>query len=160
MSITITPATYVKGTVAAGTAVLAIGGATSSTPSTTYTALGGLSDVAASGVKLGSVASTDLSSRNVRRLGTTLDFGTITATVKNASSDAGQTAASAAQLAAVPYDFVVQYNDEDAQKTVTVAFSALVTEFGGLDLGDEKINTSKIELTTDGAWTITTAAIA
>jgi len=158
MSITVTaPAAYIKGTVPAGSIVLGIGSATSSTPSTTYQAVGGITDISGSGVKLGTVASTDVTSRNVRRLGTTLDFGTITATIKNANSDTGQTSVSAAQLAAVPYDFVVQYHDVDAAKTVTIAFSALVTDFGAVDLGDEKVNTSKVELTLDGAWSITSA---
>ena len=157
MSVTITAATSaIKGSTGNG-AVLAIGSVTSATPSTTYQAIGGIQDITASGIKLGAVEATDLSSRNVRRRGTTIDFGTITATLKNANSDAGQTSASTAQLAAVPYDFAIQYADEDAAKTVTVTFSALVTEFGAIDLAEDKLNTSKIELTLDGAWAISAA---
>lgn len=157
MAVTITAAAAtIKGTVATG-AVLAIGSATSGTPSATYQAIGGIQDISASGVKLGSVTSTDLSSRNVRRLGTTLDFGTVTATFKNANADAGQDAVTAAQLAAVPYDFVIQYADKDAAKTVTIQFSALVTDFGAVDLADDKENTGKIELSLDGAWEISAA---
>ena len=158
MSVTITSvATAVKGTVGQG-AILAIGSATSATPSATYQAIGGIQDVTGSGVKLGTVNSSDLTNRNVRRKGTTIDYGTITATIKNATADAGQAAAEAAQLSGEPYDFAIQYTDEDAGKAVTVTFSALVTEFGALDLAEDKLNTSKIELTLDGPWSIAVAA--
>lgn len=97
MSVTITAAAAtIKGTVG-NQAVLAIGSATSATPSTTYQAIGGIQDITGSGIKLGTVDSTDLSGRTVRRKGTTIDFGTISATLKNASSDAGQTAVTAAR---------------------------------------------------------------
>lgn len=166
MSTTITAAAAtVKGFVGVG-AVLAIGAASTGTMSTTFQAIGGVQDIVPSGVKLGTATSTDLSSRNVRRLGTTLDYGTVTATLKNAFSDAGQTAASAAQLAAVPYDFCIQYVDPytdstvTTAQTVTITFSALVTEFGAADLNDTKENTSKIELSLDGGWSISAVAVA
>lgn len=157
MSVTITAASSTSVGYVTPNAVLAIGDATSGTPSTTYQAVGAIVDITNSGVKLGSVTSNTLASRNVRRIGTTLDFGTVTVTVNNDSSDTGQSAVSAAQLAAVPYDFVVQYKDSAAGKTITAAFSALVTEFGAFDLADDKLNTSKIELSIDGGWTITSA---
>jgi hypothetical protein len=154
-----TPA-YIKGSLGK-LATLSIGGATVvGTPSTSFTQVGGITDIQAEGMKLGTVTTTDLSSNVVRRLGTTLDFQTISLTTKNASSDSGQTAVVAAQIAGVPYDFEIIYNDNDAAKTVTVGFSALVTQAGAIDLEEDKVNTSKIELSIDGAWTITTAAIA
>lgn len=154
-----TPA-YVRGSLGK-LATLSIGEATSGTASTTFTQIGGITDIQADGLKRGTVTTTDLSSDVVRRLGTTLDYQTVTFTVKNASSDAGQAAVTAAIVAGDPYDFQITYIDKDANKTVTVAFSAIVTAAGAIDLeiADNKVNTSKITLEIDGAWTITSAAI-
>lgn len=159
MSTTVTAATFIKGSTGNG-ATLSIGGATvAGTPSTAFTGVGGITDITGAGLKLGTVATTDLTSRLVRRIGTTIDGQTYTFTVKNAMSDAGQTACTAALMAAVPFDFQVVYTDLTASMTVTVAFSALVTSAGAIDLEDDKVNTSKIELTLDGVPTVTTVPI-
>lgn len=150
---------YIKGSLGK-LATLSIGGATvPGTPSTSWTQIGGITDIQAAGLKRSVVSANDLSSDVARKLGGILDYQTVTFTTKNAYSDAGQTAVTAAQVAGVPYDFEVIYVDVVANKNVTVTLSALVTESGAIDLELDKINTAKVTLEIDGAWAVTAAAI-
>lgn len=141
-----------KATVSGIGAILSIGAITGSTGTETFTPLGEIMDYKHSGVKRGTVMTTNFNSGGVAsKLGTILDWGQITLTVNRVSSDAGYTAVRAALVQGGIYDFQFQFPEENGQTTKgdLQTFSAIVTGFD-LDVALEKQDQVNITLDITG----------
>ncbi len=138
--------------------VVSIGGLTGGA-TTTFTAIGEISDFKSSGRKRGTTPVTNFDSLGiVRKLGTTLDLGQVDMTVNRVSDNAGQEAVIAANLQGGAYDFKVQLPiNPDIGQTTTgdlVTFSGIVTEAGDFDISLTKASeyTFSVDL---NSWTVT-----
>jgi len=139
--------------------IISIGGVTGATGTETFTPVGSITNAKVSGLK---IATTDVSTflANVKRkLGTIVDYGTVTFTTLRVSNDAGQAAVIAAAATAQNYDFKIQLEPNSAASQTTIGdlitFSALVSEAGGFDLDLNKQPDYSFTLEIDGAWVVT-----
>jgi hypothetical protein len=129
---------------------LSIGGPTGGT-TTTFTHIGELSDFKFDGWTMGKTDSTNYDSGQiVQKLGTLLDYGTLSGTYNNIANDAGQIALLAAFKTGVSYDFKLQLQPNPlAGQTTTgnlYAISGIITKAGGFDLSQTKVSTCPFEL--------------
>jgi hypothetical protein len=92
------------------------------------------------------------SGQNVQKLGTMLDFGSLTGTYNRVSNNARQMALIAANLNVATYDFQLQREPNPAINQTTTGdlykLSGIVTEAGAFDLSQTKVSscTFTIEL--------------
>jgi hypothetical protein len=152
-----------KAQVAAFGAVISIGGVTGATGTETFTPIGEIVGTAkVSGMKFASADVSTFASNVKRKVGTMVDYGTVTFTTLRVSTDAGQAAVVAACATGQLYDFKIQLVPNGAAGQVTtgdlIAFSALVTEAGGFDLDMNKASEYSFTLDIDGVWTVTEGA--
>jgi hypothetical protein len=104
-----------------------------------------LSDFKFDGWKMGTTTNTNFDSGQVtKKLGTLLDYGTLSGTYNNVASNAGQLALLTALKSGVAYDFTLQLEPNPlAAQTTTgnlYALSGIVTEAGGFDLSQTKVS--------------------
>ena len=142
--------------------VIEIGGVTGSTGTETFTPIGAITTAKVSGLKVGVTDASTFLANVKRKLGTLVDYGTVTLTTLRVSNDAGQAAVVAAAATAQLYDFKIQLPVNGAAGQTTtgdlIAFSAIVTEAGGFDLDLNKQPDYTFTLEIDGAWTVTEGA--
>jgi hypothetical protein len=134
----------------AGT-VLAILGPTGITPAATPTPIGELSDFKFAGWKMGTTNNTNFDSGQiVQKLGTLLDYGTLTGTYNNVASNAGQLLLLTALKSGVSYDFTLTLQPNHLAGQIltgnSYAISAIVTEAGGFDLSQTKVSSCSFTL--------------
>jgi hypothetical protein len=128
----------------AGT-TLSIVGLTGATSSGSPTPIGELSDFKFDGWKVSTTNNTNFDSGQVvQKLGTLLDYGTLSGTYNNIANNPGQLLLLTALKSTVSYDFVLQLppNPLAGQTSVgnSYAISGIVTEAGGFDLSQTKVS--------------------
>ena len=143
----------------AGTgAIVSIGGPVSQSGSI-FTVIGAVADFSNSGRKRGVTPTTTFDSLGiVQKVGTTLDLGSVSFTTQRVSTDAGQAACIAANLAGGAYQFRLQLplNADIGQSSTgdLIAFAGIVTEGGSFDVSLDKA--SQYKFTVDLVeWTVT-----
>jgi hypothetical protein len=132
---------------------LSIGSITGTTGTETFTPLGELTDFKFASIKRSTTTNTNFSSgQTVQKLGTLLDFGSLTGTYNRVSTDAGQLALIAANANGAAYDFELQLEPNPLAGQTTTGdlykVSGIVTEAGAFDLSQTKVSscTFTIEL--------------
>lgn len=130
--------------------ILNILGKTGVTPAGTPVPIGELSDFKFGGFKRATTPNTNFDSGDtVQKLGTTLDYGTLTGTYNRVSSNAGQLALIAALKDGAAYDFtlVLEPNLLTGQTSGdSYAISGIVTEAGAFDLSQTKVSSAPFTL--------------
>src|SRR5260370_9988738 len=125
--------------------VLSILGPTGITPAATPVPIGELSDFKFNGWKMGTTTNSNFDSGQVtKKLGTMLDYGTLSGAYNNVASNPGQLAMLTALKSGVSYDFTLQLPPNPlASQTTTgnlYALSGIVTEAGGFDLSHTNVS--------------------
>jgi hypothetical protein len=147
---TFTPVASKASVLGAGT-VLSIGSPTGTTGTETYVPIGELNDFKFDGWKMGTTNNTNFDSGQVaQKLGTILDYGTLSGTYNNVSNNAGQMALLAAMKSGVAYDFKLQLPVQPllSQSTAgdSYALSGIVTEAGGFDISQTKVSQASFSI--------------
>jgi len=145
-----TPVPSKAAVLGAGT-VLSILGPSGVTPAATPTPVGELSDFKFGGWKMGTTNNTNFDSGQiVQKLGTLLDYGTLSGTYNNIANNPGQLLVLTALKSGVAYDFTLQLEPNPlAGQTTTgnlYTMSGIVTEAGAFDLSQTKVSSCNFTL--------------
>ena len=132
---------------------LSILGITGVVPAGSPVAIGELTDFKFNSIKRATTTNTNFDSgQTVQKLGTLLDFGSLTGTYNRVSTNAGQLALIAANANGAAYDFQLQLEPNALAGQTTTGdlykLSGIVTEAGAFDLSQSKVSscTFTIEL--------------
>jgi len=135
-----------KAAVLGAGAVLSIGGITGATGTETFVPIGELNDFKFDSIKRSTTNNTNFDSGQiVQKLGTLLDFGTLSGTYNRVPTNAGQLALIAANANGGAYDVKLQLQPNPLIGQTTAGdlyeMSGIVTEAGAFDLSQTKVST-------------------